>query len=50
MIESRTGNEPMHLMLNEEEILSIPNSIKPWILYIGQICDNNVYFTFCFIF
>ena len=42
MIDSRAGTEPMHLVLNEEdlpyeeEILRNPHSIKPWIRYIGQ--------------
>ena len=43
MIDSRAGTEPMHLVLNEEdlpyeeEILRNPRSIKPWIRYIGEI-------------
>ena len=50
MIDSRAGTEPMHLVLNEEdlpyeeEILRNPHSIKPWIRYIGQICDEKVFF------
>ena len=47
MIDSRAGTEPMHLVLNEEdlpyeeEILRNPHSIKPWIRYIGQITPTT---------
>ena len=49
MIDSRVGTEPMHLVLNEEdlpyeeEILRNPHSIKPWIRYIGEIGDIMFY-------
>ena len=55
MIDSRAGTEPMHLVLNEEdlpyeeEILRNPHSIKPWIRYIGEIGDNNVLYKFILI-
>ena len=56
MIDSRAGTEPMHLVLNEEdlpyeeEILRNPHSIKPWIRYIGQCGDISVFSALCFIF
>ena len=56
MIDSRAGTEPMHLVLNEEdlpyeeEILRNPHSIKPWIRYIGQIKLTNLFFALCFCF
>ena len=56
MIDSRAGTEPMHLVLNEEdlpyeeEILRNPHSIKPWIRYIGQIILMmfSLHYVFCF--
>ena len=55
MIDSRAGTEPMHLVLNEEdlpyeeEILRNPHSIKPWIRYIGEQ-TNNFSIAQCFMF
>jgi len=45
MIDSKSGSEPMHLVLNEddlpyeEEILRNPHAIKPWIRYIEHKSD-----------
>ena len=45
MIDTKTESEPMHLVLNEEdlpyeeEILRNPHSIKPWIRYIEHKAD-----------
>ena len=56
MIDSRAGTEPMHLVLNEEdlpyeeEILRNPHSIKPWIRYIGQIILTNLFIALYFLF
>ena len=45
MIDTKPVEEPMHLVLNEEdlayeeEILRNPHSIKPWIRYIEHKAD-----------
>ena len=45
MVDTKTESEPMHLVLNEEdlpyeeEILRNPHSIKPWIRYIEHKAD-----------
>ena len=45
MIDTKSATEPMHLVLNEEdlayeeEILRSPHSIKPWIRYIEHKAD-----------